>query len=145
MSQGGDGRDHHIKGFCLMMAGGGSRPVWPDGATDELGYAAVENPVTVHDFHATLLHLLGIDHQRLTVKFQGLDARLTGVSGESCERSSSRTRKFLASLYDRKSLWPLHKHPQPSFYLFGVFFPLGFVQQFSVTGQAVSGFQGIAN
>ncbi len=49
------------------------------GATDELGYAAVENVVTVHDLHATMLHLLGIDHERFSVKFQGLDARLTGV------------------------------------------------------------------
>lgn len=82
MSQGGDGRDHHIKGFSFMLAGGGIQGGLAYGATDELGYAAVENPVSVHDFHATLLHLLGIDHLRLTVKFQGLDARLTGVSGE---------------------------------------------------------------
>jgi hypothetical protein len=82
MSQGGDGRDHHIKGFSFMLAGGGIKGGLAYGATDELGYAAVENPVSVHDFHATLLHLLGIDHLRLTVKFQGLDARLTGVSGE---------------------------------------------------------------
>jgi len=52
------------------------------GNTDELGYAAVEKPVSVHDFHATMLHVLGIDHLRMTVKFQGLDARLTGISGE---------------------------------------------------------------
>ncbi|MBI2685580.1 MAG: DUF1501 domain-containing protein [Acidobacteria bacterium] len=82
MSQGGDGRDHHIKGFSYMMAGGGIRGGISYGATDELGYAAVEKPVSVHDFHATMLHLLGIDHLRMTVKFQGLDARLTGVSGE---------------------------------------------------------------
>jgi len=82
MSQGGDGRDHHIKGFSFMLAGGGIKGGLAYGATGELGYAAVENPVSVHDFHATLLHLLGIDHLRLTVKFQGLDARLTGVSGE---------------------------------------------------------------
>ena len=82
MSQGGDGRDHHIKGFSFMLAGGGIKGGITYGATDELGYAAVENPVSVHDFHATMLHLLGIDHLRMTVKFQGLDARLTGVSGE---------------------------------------------------------------
>ncbi|MBI1786854.1 MAG: DUF1501 domain-containing protein [Acidobacteria bacterium] len=82
MSQGGDGRDHHIKGFSFMLAGGGIKPGIGYGATDEMGYAAVENPVSVHDFHATMLHLLGIDHKRLTVKFQGLDARLTGVSGD---------------------------------------------------------------
>ena len=82
MSQGGDGRDHHIKGFSYMMAGGGIKPGTVYGATDELGYAAVENPVSVHDFHATMLHLLGINHLRLTVKYQGLDVRLTGISGE---------------------------------------------------------------
>ncbi len=82
MSQGGDGRDHHIKGFSFMLAGGGVKGGITYGATDELGYAAVENPVSVHDFHATMLHLLGIDHKRLTVKFQGLDLRLTGISGD---------------------------------------------------------------
>ena len=82
MSQGGDGRDHHIKGFSYMLAGGGIKPGITFGATDELGYAAVEKPVSVHDFHATMLHLLGIDHKRLFVKFQGLDVRLTGISGD---------------------------------------------------------------
>ena len=82
MSQGGDGRDHHIKGFSFMVAGGGFKPGITYGGTDDLGYAAVENPVSVHDFHATMLYLLGIDHKRLTVKFQGLDVRLTGISGE---------------------------------------------------------------
>jgi hypothetical protein len=81
MSQGGDGRDHHIKGFSYMLAGGGIKRGISYGATDELGYAAVEKPVSVPDLHATLLHLLGIDHQRLTVKFQGLDVRLTGIAG----------------------------------------------------------------
>jgi len=82
MSQGGDGRDHHIKGFSYMMAGGGIRGGMTYGNTGEMGYAAVEKPVSVHDFHATMLHVLGIDHLRMTVKFQGLDARLTGISGE---------------------------------------------------------------
>jgi len=82
MSQSGDGRDHHIKAFSYVLAGGGIKPGISYGATDELGYDAVENPVSVHDFHATMLHLLGIDHKRLTVKFQGLDARLTGVTGD---------------------------------------------------------------
>jgi len=82
MSQGGDGRDHHIKGFSFLLAGGGVKPGITYGATDDLGYNAVENPVSVHDFHATMLHLLGIDHQRLAVKFQGLDVRLTGISGD---------------------------------------------------------------
>ncbi|MBY0503459.1 MAG: DUF1501 domain-containing protein [Bryobacteraceae bacterium] len=82
MSQGGDGRDHHIKGFSYLLAGGGIRPGITYGATDELGYEAVDQPVSVHDFHATLLHLLGMNHLRLTVKYQGLDVRLTGISGE---------------------------------------------------------------
>jgi hypothetical protein len=81
MSQSGDGRDHHIKGFSFMVAGGGVKRGFSYGATDELGYAAEENPAAVADFHATMLYLLGIDHKRLTVKFQGLDARLTGISG----------------------------------------------------------------
>jgi hypothetical protein len=82
MSQGGDGRDHHIRGFSFMLAGAGIKGGIAYGATDELGSAAVDKPVSVHDFHATMLYLLGIDHLRMTVKFQGLDARLTGISGE---------------------------------------------------------------
>jgi hypothetical protein len=75
----GDGRDHHLAGFTMWFAGGGFKPGFSYGATDELGYHAIENVVSVHDIHATLLHQLGIDHQRLSVKFQGLDTRLTGV------------------------------------------------------------------
>ncbi|MEL7336641.1 MAG: DUF1501 domain-containing protein, partial [Planctomycetota bacterium] len=75
----GSGRDHHIKGYSMWMAGGGVRGGMAYGATDELGYNAVENPVHVRDFHATMLHLLGIDHMQFTYKFQGLDFRLTGV------------------------------------------------------------------
>jgi hypothetical protein len=81
MSQTGDGRDHHIKAFSYMVAGGGIQSGLTYGTTDELGYAAQENPVSVHDFHATMLQLLGIDHTRLAVQVQGLDIRLTGVSG----------------------------------------------------------------
>jgi hypothetical protein len=81
MSQGGDGRDHHNKGFSIWLAGGGIQGGISLGATDELGYAAVEDVVNVHDLHATMLHLLGIDHNRFTFKFQGLDARLSGVEG----------------------------------------------------------------
>jgi hypothetical protein len=73
------GRDHHIRGFSMWLAGGGIRGGVTYGATDELGYSAVENPVHVRDLHATMLHLLGIDHQRLSFKYQGLDFRLTGV------------------------------------------------------------------
>ena len=82
MSQSGDGRDHHIKGFSFVLAGGGIKGGITYGTTDEFGYAAEENPVSVHDFHATMLHLLGVDHKRLAVKFQGLDVRLTGISGD---------------------------------------------------------------
>ena len=73
------GRDHHIRGFSMWMAGGGIRGGTSYGATDEFGYFAVENPVHIRDLHATMLHLLGINHQRFTHPFQGLDARLTGV------------------------------------------------------------------
>src|SRR5665647_3545744 len=81
MSQGGDGRDRRIEGFSFLVAGAMKAGI-SYGTTDELGYAAEENPVSVDDFHATMLHLLGVDHQRLAVKFQGLDVRLTGISGD---------------------------------------------------------------
>jgi len=77
--KGGAGRDHHMKGFSMWMAGGGVKGGTTWGATDELGYNSVEDVVHVRDLHATMLHLLGIDHQRFAVKHQGLDMRLTGV------------------------------------------------------------------
>jgi hypothetical protein len=73
------GRDHHIKGFSMVLAGGGIRPGITHGETDDFGYHAVTDVVHVRDLHATMLHLLGIDHARFTVAFQGLDAKLTGV------------------------------------------------------------------
>lgn len=73
------GRDHHIKGFSMWLAGGPIRGGMTYGETDELGYNAVKDPVHVRDLHATILHLLGIDHERFTVPYQGLDLRLTGV------------------------------------------------------------------
>ena len=76
------GRDHHPHGFTMWMAGGGVKPGITHGATDEFGYHATENPVHVHDLHATILHLLGLDHERLTFRIQGRDFRLTDVSGE---------------------------------------------------------------
>src|SRR5437879_4878230 len=86
MSQGRGGRDHHIKGFSFMLAGGGIKKGLAYGATDDLGYAAVDRPVSVHDFHATMLYLLGIDAAKLSVKYQGLDVRLTGPQGGTVVR-----------------------------------------------------------
>ncbi|MBR9800899.1 DUF1501 domain-containing protein [bacterium] len=81
MVQGGgsDGRDHHPNAFTMWMAGGGVKPGITYGQTDEFGFNTTENPVHVRDLHATILHLLGFDHTRLTHKFQGLDQKLTGV------------------------------------------------------------------
>ncbi len=77
--KGGPGRDHHIKGFSMWLAGGGIQGGMSYGNTDELGYHATENVVHVRDLHATMLHLLGIDHQQFSYPYQGLDMRLTGV------------------------------------------------------------------
>ena len=79
MSEKGDGRDHNPTGFTMWMAGGGVKGGQVIGETDELGYRAVKDVVHVRDLHATMLHLCGIDHRRLSVKFQGLDIKLTGV------------------------------------------------------------------
>jgi hypothetical protein len=81
MSQ-GDGRDHHIKGFSMWVAGGGFKGGLMHGSTDDFGYHAVEDVCHVHDLHATILHQLGIDHTKLTFKFQGRDFRLTDVHGK---------------------------------------------------------------
>jgi hypothetical protein len=80
-SKKGIGRDHHPSGFTIWMAGGGARPGTVYGATDEFGGVAIENSVGVHDLHATILHLLGFDHERLTYRFAGRDFRLTDVHG----------------------------------------------------------------
>ena len=85
MSQ-GNGRDHHNKAMSVWLAGGGIRGGLVYGASDELGYAAVDRPCTVHDLHATMLERLGIRHDAFSVKFQGLDARLTGVEGATVLR-----------------------------------------------------------
>lgn len=77
----GNGRDHHIRGFSWWMAGGGIQGGISHGNTDDFGYFATENVVHMHDFHATMMHLLGIEHERLTYKFQGRDFRLTDVHG----------------------------------------------------------------
>jgi hypothetical protein len=73
------GRDHHPRNFCMWLAGGGIRGGSLLGTTDDFSYNIVENPVHVNDLNATIFHCLGIDHRRLTFRFQGLDQRLTGV------------------------------------------------------------------
>jgi hypothetical protein len=80
--QGGDdGRDHHPNAFTVWLAGGGIKPGITHGETDDFGFNAARDRVHVHDLHATILHLLGFDHTKLTYRFQGRDFRLTDVSG----------------------------------------------------------------
>ena len=76
------GRDHNKNAFCTWMAGAGVKPGIQYGATDDYGYYAVENKVHVHDLHATILHILGLDHTRLTYQYAGRNFRLTDVYGE---------------------------------------------------------------
>ena len=80
------GRDHHPRNFCMWMAGGGVKGGISYGETDDFSYNVVENPVHINDFNATILHLMGIDHERFTFKFQGLDQRLTGVEPQRVVR-----------------------------------------------------------
>jgi len=80
-AQGTDGRDHNPHGFTMWMAGGGVKAGFPYGATDDYGYYAVQDAMHVHDLHATILHLLGLDHTRLTYRHAGRDFRLTDVAG----------------------------------------------------------------
>ena len=81
-SQGRDGRDHNPFGFSIWLAGGGIKGGTIHGETDEYGYRAIKDIVTIHDLHATILHLLGIDHTRQTYRFSGRDIRLTDVYGK---------------------------------------------------------------
>ena len=81
-AQGGDGRDHNNKGYTTWMAGGGVKGGFSYGATDYHGYEAVENRLHIHDWHATILHLLGLDHEKLTYRHAGRDFRLTDVKGQ---------------------------------------------------------------
>ncbi|GIS60530.1 MAG: sulfatase [Planctomycetaceae bacterium] len=80
-AQGGNGRDHNPFGFSIWLAGGGSRAGYVHGATDEFGYHAVQDKVEVYDLHATMLHLMGMDHEKLTYRFSSRDMRLTDVHG----------------------------------------------------------------
>ena len=84
-SQNNDGRDHNPRGFTVFLAGGGIKPGFSYGATDEIGSVAVDKPVHMHDLHATLLHALGLDHERLTYRHSGRDFRLTDVHGSVVE------------------------------------------------------------
>jgi uncharacterized protein (DUF1501 family) len=81
-SQGGDGRDHNHWGFSIWLAGGGFRGGMAYGATDEFGFRAEDKRTHVHDLHATILHQLGLDHERLTFRYGGRDHRLTDVHGQ---------------------------------------------------------------
>jgi uncharacterized protein DUF1501 len=85
VSQGSNGRDHNPKGFLVWMAGAGIKGGAAHGTTDEVGYRAASDPVTVHDLHATILHLLGLDHERLTYRYSGRNFRLTDVHGRVVE------------------------------------------------------------
>ncbi len=80
-AQGNDGRNHNNKGYTTWMAGGGVKGGFSYGETDEYGYEAVEDRMHIHDWHATILHLLGLDHERLTYRYAGRDFRLTDVYG----------------------------------------------------------------
>jgi len=82
-AEGNSGRDHNPEGFTMWLAGGGVKGGFKHGATDDYGYFAVDNKVHIHDLHATLLHLLGIDHTKLTYRHAGRDFRLTDVHGEA--------------------------------------------------------------
>jgi uncharacterized protein (DUF1501 family) len=82
LGQGDDGRDHHPYAFSTLLAGGGVRRGTLYGKSDDFGFNVDENPVHVHDLHATMLHLFGLDHLRLTYRHQGRDMRLTDVSGK---------------------------------------------------------------
>ena len=80
-SQSNDGRDHNPRGFTSFLAGGGVKPGFSYGSTDEIGHLAVEGKIHMHDLHATVLHALGIDHEKLTYRHAGRDFRLTDVFG----------------------------------------------------------------
>ena len=80
------GRDHHKEAFSYWLAGGGVRGGRVVGKTDDLGYYPAEDPIEIHDLHATILHLLGLDHERLTFRYQGREFRLTDVSGREMKQ-----------------------------------------------------------
>jgi hypothetical protein len=87
MSEGSNGRDHNPHGFCMWMAGGGTKGGQVIGATDDVGLRAAEDKTHVHDIHATILHLLGLDHERLTYRHDSRDQRLTDVAGKVITRT----------------------------------------------------------
>lgn len=85
-AQGGDGRDHNNEAFSCWLAGGGVKGGYAHGESDEYGYRAVADPVSIHDFHATILHLMGLDHEKLTYRYAGRDFRLTDVYGSVIDK-----------------------------------------------------------
>src|SRR5439155_10159949 len=87
MSQGGKGRDHNPHGYTMWLTGGGAKGSQAVGATDEFGLRAVKDRISVNDFHATLLHLVGLDHEKLTFLHSGRDERLTDVAGRVVEKA----------------------------------------------------------
>ena len=115
MAQGTDGRDHNPYGFTVWLAGGGIKGGTIYGATDDYGYHAVENKVEIHDLHATMLHLLGIDHKRLTYRFGGRDMRLTDVHGEVITGISglTRWRRISAAYSTTRMCWIWFLSSQP--------------------------------
>ena len=121
ISQKMNGRDHNPYGFSVWMAGGGIKGGTTVGATDEFGYAAVENKKTVNDVHATVLHLLGLDHEKLTFPYNGRHMRLTDVSGKLFVKWLLRRRdRLLACVqaiiplpdYSIKASWPQDPYPR---------------------------------
>ena len=103
VSQGGDGRDHNPYGYSIWMAGGGVKGGFIYGATDDIGYHAVEDRMHIHDFHATVLHLLGLDHEQLTYRYSGRDFRLDGCGRRGSEKDHRVRREENHGTYGKKT------------------------------------------
>src|SRR5258706_634272 len=114
VSQGGNGRDHNPKGFLVWMTGAGIRGGISHGETDEIGYRAAKDPVTVHDLHATMLHLLGMDHKRLTYLHNGRRYRLTDVAGDFIWPGFAFTTPPPSLVH--RPRWPAFLFPAPPFW-----------------------------
>jgi hypothetical protein len=110
VAQGTDGRDHNPHGFTMWMAGGGVKGGIAYGATDDYGYYAAENKVHIHDLHATILHLLGMNHERLTYRYAGRDYKLTDLAGNVVK--ASQFRRNWATLLDEEELAGVQHGPE---------------------------------